>query len=311
MTLSKLVHVDLRNQWSDESKDFTPWLSSKEGLDILGETLGMELELEDTEVYVGNYKADIVAKDTISNEYIVIENQLSPTDHDHIGKLLTYAASFGASTIVWIAQKFREEHRQALDWFNEITVKEVDFFGIEIELLQIGDSPYAPNLKIVSKPNEWTRSIRSQKQYLSKGDTLKLEYWTAFNEYIEKEKKEIRVRRPRAQHGYDVAIGKSGVHFTLTLRISSKDLGCEVYMHDENAKDLFNYLLPKKDAIEAIIGDALEWHELPEGKASRIVLRKSLDPTDNNNWNDCFKWYADTVIKFKEAFVSRIKEFQP
>ena len=153
MKLGKLKHINLRKQWEDEARDFTPWLASDEGMELLSEALGMELELFDTEVSVGNYRADIVAKDLISNQFVVIENQLSKTDHDHIGKLFTYSASFGAQTLVWISEKLREEHRQAIDWFNEITIKDVDFFGIEMELLQIGDSSFAPNLKIVSKPN--------------------------------------------------------------------------------------------------------------------------------------------------------------
>ena len=308
MSLGKLNRLDPRVQWSDESKDFTPWLASQAGLNLLGETLGLELESEDTEVYVGNYRADIVAKDAISNEYVVIENQLSSTDHDHIGKLLTYAASFEAGTVVWIARKFREEHRQALDWFNEITIKDVDFFGIEIELLQISDSPYAPNLKIVSKPNEWTRSVRSEKQSLTEGDTLKLEYWTSFNEYIGNNNLRINQRKAGAQHWYDITIGKSGVHFSLTLRTNKKDIACEVYMGDENAKYLFRHLYSAKDEIEAIIGKDIEWKELPEGKSSRIVLRNSLDPTKKDNWENCFKWYTETVERFRNAFVKRIKE---
>lgn len=307
MTLGKLQHVDLRKQWSDEAKDFTPWLSSEEGLILLGENLGMELELEATEVYVGSYRADLVAKDTASNEYVVIENQLCQTDHDHVGKLLTYAASFEAKTIVWIAQKIREEHRQAIDWLNEITVKEVDFFGIEIELLQIGDSPFAPNLKIVSKPNEWTRTIRSQKQALTKGDTLKLNYWTEFMDYIAANDVAIRKRKPRAQHWFDIAIGKSWAHFALTLRISNKDIGCELYMSDENAKDLFHFLENDREEIEE--GGNPEWHELPEGKASRIVLRGSIDPTDKENWVKCFQWYTEAVSKFNKVFIQKIHRF--
>lgn len=148
-----MSHVVLREKWADEAKDFTPWLSSDEGLSLLGEVLGMELELEDTGVSVGNYKADIISNNTIINEYVVIENQIVPIDHDHTGKLFTYAASFGALVLVWIAEQFREEQRQAIDWFNNATVKDVEFGGIEIELLQIGDSPNAPNIKKVSKPN--------------------------------------------------------------------------------------------------------------------------------------------------------------
>lgn len=308
MALAKLKQVDLRELWPEEDKDFTPWLSSKDGLAVLNETLGMELELENTEVYVGNYRADIVAKDTITDSYVVIENQLSQTDHDHIGKLLTYAASFDAKTVVWVAQYFREEHRQAIDWLNNITSKDIDFFGIEIELLQIGDSPYAPNLKIVSKPNEWTRTIRNEKGALTKGDTLKLDYWTAFNDYLSNKDKSINVRKAQAAHWYDVSIGKSGVHISLTLRTNMKDIGCEIYMHTDDAKALFQYLLRDKGIIEGVTGP-LEWHELPEREASRIVSRKTLDPTKKENWDSCFQWYIDSVSKFKAEIVPRIKKY--
>jgi len=310
MELGKLKQVELRSLWTDEAKDFSPWLSSKPGLTLLGETLGMDLELEDTEVYVGNYRADIVAKDTMSNEFIVIENQLSATDHDHIGKLLTYAASFEASTIIWIAQKFRDEHRQAVDWLNEITIREVDFFGIEIELLQIGDSPYAPNLKIVSKPNEWTRSIRTQKQGLTKGATQKLEFWTAFNDYVKSHEKDIQLRKPQPQRWYDVAIGKSGVHISLSSRSTMKDIACEVYMHGEKAKDLYRYLAEDKEIIEDELGEKLEWLELPDGKSSRIIIREPIDTTESENWDDCFLWFTDIIAIFKKAFVPRIMKFQ-
>ena len=231
MTLSNLKRIELRKQWADEARDFTPWLSSEEGLVMLGELLGMELELEDTEVSVGSYRADIVAKDILSDQYVVIENQLEPTNHDHIGKLFTYAASFGASTLVWIAQKFREEHRQAIDWFNDVTVKEVDFFGIEIELLQIGDSPYAPNFKIVSKPNEWTRSIRASKQQLTAWDSIKQQFWTEFNDYISENKIPINIRKPHIGHWYDVSMGVSTANFTFTLRSNKKDIACELYIN--------------------------------------------------------------------------------
>lgn len=308
MTLAKLKQVDLRKLWPEEDKDFTPWISSKEGLAILGETLGMELELENTEVYVGNYRADIVAKDTVSNSYVVVENQLAQTDHDHIGKLLTYAASFDAKTIVWIAQYFREEHRQAIDWLNNITSKDIDFFGIEIELLQIGESPYAANLKIVSKPNEWTRVIRNEKGTLTKGDTIKLDYWTAFNEFIASHNKPINIRKALPAHWYDVTIGKSGVHISLTLRTNMKDIGCEIYIGSDDAKELFQFLLRDKEAIEAVTGP-LEWNELPEGKASRIIARKTLDPTEKEKWDGCFQWYLDSILKFKKEFVPRIKNY--
>lgn len=309
MSLSSLKRIDLRKEWADEARDFTPWLSNEKGLALLGELLGMELELEDTEVSVGNYRADIVAKDALSDQYVVIENQLEPTNHDHIGKLFTYAASFGASSLVWIAEKFREEHRQAIDWFNDVTVKDVDFFGIEIELLQIGDSPYAPNFKIVSKPNEWTRSIRASKQKLTAWDSTRMEFWAAFNDYISSNKIPINIRKPHSGHWYDVALGVSGAHFTFTMRGQKKDIACELYMDGSDAKELYQHLEEDSTEIEEVIGGKLEWHELPEKKASRIVLRKSIDPANEAKWQEAFEWYGMIIKKFRDAFVVRIKAF--
>jgi len=263
MSLSKLKRIDLRKQWSDEARDFTPWLSSEEGLLILSDLLGLDLEKVETEVYVGNYRADIVAKDSLTDRYIVIENQLTTTDHDHIGKLLTYAASFEAKTIIWIAQQFREEHRQAIDWFNDITSQEVDFFGIELELLQIGDSPYAPNLKIVSKPNEWTRNIRVSKQSVTAGGMKYLDYWEAFNNYIKNNNLDINIRKPFPQHWYDIAIDTSHANLALTLRLRNNDIGTELYISRQNDKDLYTYLSNMKDKMEEIIGTDVEWQLLP------------------------------------------------
>ena len=309
MTLSNLKRIELRKQWADEARDFTPWLSSDKGLAMLGELLGMELELEDTEVRVGNYRADIVAKDILNDHYVVIENQLEPTNHDHIGKLFTYAASFGASSLVWIAEKFREEHRQAIDWFNDVTVTDVDFFGIEIELLQIGESPYAPNFKIVSKPNEWTRSIRASKQNLTEWDGVKQQYWTEFNEYISEHKVPINIRKPHKGHWYSVSLGVSTAVFSFTLRSNNKDIACEITLKGSSAKELYSHLEEESDEIESIIGGKLEWRELPEKKVSRIICRKKIDPADESKWNDAFEWYSMIIGKFREAFVERVKAF--
>ena len=306
MPLGKLEHVNLRKQWPDEAKNFTPWLSSEEGLTLLGEAIGMELELEATEVTVGHYRADIVAKDTLSNQYVVIENQLESTNHDHIGKLFTYAASFNASVLIWIAGKHREEHRQAIDWFNEITFENVDFYGIEVELLKIGNSSLAPNIKIVSKPNESTRSIRAEKAKITEGGSLKVEWWTSFNEYIDDHALDVQKRKPHVYHWYDIAIGKSGVRLSLKVRfIRGVAISCEVYIDD--SKDMFHSFYKKKDQIESIIGEKLEWHELPEAKASKIVLSYKIDPNAKDNRNKCFKWYADTLANFRKAFMPLLK----
>ena len=158
-TLGRLTSVDLREIWTSESGDFTPWLASEENLTVLGDTLDLELELEAQEKAVGPFRADILCRDMGSNALVLIENQLERTDHGHLGQLLTYASGLEAATIVWIAGRFNEEHRATLDWLNAITEERFRFFGLEVELWRIGSSLAAPKFNIVSKPNDWSRSV--------------------------------------------------------------------------------------------------------------------------------------------------------
>jgi hypothetical protein len=147
--LGRLQKVDLREAWVSEANDFTPWLAQEENLKLLGDTIGIELELESQEKSVGPFRADILCKDTVTDNWVLIENQLERTDHTHLGQLLTYAAGLNAVTIVWIAERFTEEHRATLDWLNERTDEKINVFGLEVELWRIGDSPIAPKFNII------------------------------------------------------------------------------------------------------------------------------------------------------------------
>src|SRR5688572_2308742 len=148
-----LEPVDPRRCWPDEARHFTPWLGSHEGIALLGNSLGMELSVEGVEVPVGPYCADILARDLASQAFVVIENQLEKTDHDHFGKALTYAAVLGASTVIWIAPRFTEEHRKALEWLNEKTKGELLVYGVELQVWRIGTSPNAPRFEVIVAPN--------------------------------------------------------------------------------------------------------------------------------------------------------------
>jgi len=158
--LGRLVRVDLREAWQDEAAHFTPWLAQQENLELLGDALGIGLELEATEQSVGPFAADILCKDPMRDQWVLIENQLEQTDHTHLGQIITYAAGLNAVTVIWIARKFVEQHRAALDWLNEITAEGTDFFGVEVELWRIGESSaVAPKFNIISKPNAWSKQI--------------------------------------------------------------------------------------------------------------------------------------------------------
>lgn len=150
-TLGRLERIDLRNAWLSESSSFTPWLAESANMKLLGDAIGIELEVEAQEKDVGPFRADILCKDTATGHWVLIENQLERTDHTHLGQLMTYAAGLDAVTIVWLAQRFTEEHRAALDWLNRVTDERINFFGLEIELWRIGDSPMAPKFNVVSK----------------------------------------------------------------------------------------------------------------------------------------------------------------
>jgi len=186
-SLGRLERIDdIRKVWANEAQDFTPWLAEEDNLRLLGEVIGIELELEGKEKSVGPFSADILCKDTATNDWVLIENQIERTDHTHLGQLLTYASGLEAVKIVWIATKFTEEHRATLDWLNEITREDFHFFGLEIELWRIGDSPVAPKFNIVSKPNDWSNSVRENvDKDLSDTKLMQLEFWTQFKDFLE------------------------------------------------------------------------------------------------------------------------------
>jgi len=239
--LGILNRVDLRDFWKDEAREFTPWLSKEENLNILADTLGLELELVDTEVNVGNFNADIVAKDISNDRNILIENQLEKTNHDHLGKIITYASGLDAQVIVWICNKVTEEHRRAVDWLNDITNDKIAFFALEIELWKIDDSAPAPKFNIVCSPNEWAKIVKSTANQRKLTDTklLQGEFWNSFKEYIEQSGTLLKLRRPRPQHWYSISVGRSKFNINLTVNTQKKRLGCEIYIRGENAKGAF------------------------------------------------------------------------
>lgn len=317
--LGRLEKVDLRKAWESEPDDFTPWLAQADNIEILGESIGMDLEVEAREQPVGPFRADILCKDTSSGAWVLIENQLEKTDHKHLGQLMTYAAGLDAVTVVWLAEKFTDEHRAAMDWLNRITDDKFNFFGLEIELWRIGNSAFAPKFNVVSKPNDWSRSITEAAQTLANAqDTptkkLQQEFWTGFKEYAEGQR-QLRVQKPAPQHWLNMSIGSSRGH--LAAIVSSWDSetntrGTEIRMDmvldSALAKAHFQQLLDQKEAIEAEMGVALKWHN-PEGRnACRIYLRNQMDFRNREQWQTQFKWLADHALKFRGVFADRVKD---
>lgn len=318
--LGRLQKVELREAWNSESGDFTPWLAKEENLSLLGEAIGIELELESQEKEVGLFRADILCKDTANDNWVLIENQLERTDHIHLGQLLTYAAGLNAVTIVWIAQRFTAEHRAALDWLNEKTNEKINFFGLEIELWRIGDSPIAPKFNIISQPNDWPGAV--QKAAFGDGEVsphkqLQLKFWTAFKQYMEDKGSFVRCQKPLPQHWTNHAIGRSGVHLDSIVSLWNSETGmkgpeirAELYLNGPNAKQEFYALEKLKDSIERDLGFPLTWHN-PENKAAcRLYVRQSYDFLDEALWPEQFEWLRtklETMHKVFAPIVKRIK----
>jgi hypothetical protein len=306
--LGRIERVDLRSIWTSEDKHFTPWLAQPDNLEILGETLGIELELEAQEKDVGPFRADILCKNTAEKDsWVVIENQIEKTDHKHLGQLLTYASGLRASTIVWISAEFSEEHRAALDWLNQMANKSVRFFGLEIELWKIGDSPAAPRFNVVCQPNDWETTVRNAAETLvdeegTPSQNLRIRYWTAFRSYLQEHKSKLRPQKPSRDHWYNFGIGTIRAHTAALLITRENKIAVELTIGSDDAKSIFNELLTQKDNIEAIIGTPLDWRKLPDRKASRIVLFNSVDPYDEATWPQQFAWLQSNLEKFDQAF---------
>ncbi|MCA9966193.1 MAG: DUF4268 domain-containing protein [Anaerolineales bacterium] len=320
-TLSHLQKIDdLRRVWQTEDRHFTPWLAQEENLVRLGDTIGLDLELEETEKNVGPFRADIVAKDTLTDTWVLIENQLERTNHTHLGQLLTYAAGLNAVTIVWIADRFADEHRATLDWLNEITDESINFFGLEIELWQIADSPIAPKFNIVSKPNEWTKTITAVRRQSTKPTStqeLQLEYWQAFVVRLENHKSTIKRRKPSPHFAMDFSIGRGGFRLTAVINTREKRLGVRLFISSGDIEAFYHLLLQDRATIEAKIGSPLEWVNLPNRKQGEVNLyNQSFDPAQRSQWPQQHAWLQQTLEAFHHTFSPRIKalnsdDYQP
>ena len=249
--LGRLEKVSLRNVWKSESGDFTPWLAEAENLHLLGETIGLDLELENQEQEVGPFRADILCKNTLDNSWVLIENLIARTDHTHLGQILTYAAGLEAVTVVWVAERFTEEHRAALDWLNEITQDKFTFFGLEIEAWRIGDSAPAPKFNIVCKPNDWSREVKSSvtSGNLTERQSLQHQYWIAFQTYMA-DNSQVRCSKPAVQNWMTHSLGVSGAHLNSVASFwdSEKDASgtenrVDLYLDGPRAKAFFKLLL--------------------------------------------------------------------
>jgi len=301
MKLGKLAQVELREIWKHEATNFTNWLALPENLDLLSEEIDIELSLIDTEYNVGRFNVDIYAEEAGADRKVIIENQLERTDHDHLGKLVTYASGLDAEIIIWIVKDVLEEHQQAVDWLNEHTDEHINFFAIRMEVWKIGNSEPAPKFHIISKPNNWTKSVKQsvRNTELTETKLLQLKFWDSFKQYAQSKSMNLKLRKTNPRHWYDISIGRSECHLALTVNLNKKQLGCEIYI--PNSQETYESFHNNKDEIDSRI-PGLEWMELPAKIASRIIKRTKGDFTKEEKWDEYFEWLGDTALTFQEVF---------
>ena len=317
--LGRLEKVDLRTIFASEAGDFTPWLAKEENLLLLGQTIGFELVLEAQEKSVGPFRADVLCKDTATEHWVLIENQLERTDHTHLGQLITYAAGLKTVTIVWIASPFTEEHRAALDWLNEITDNRFNFFGLGIELWRIGNSPVAPKFNIVCKPNDWAKTVTAKTSQLestslSENKQLQVNYWTAFRDFVASKESQIRPTKPMPQNWMNISIGRAGFNLAAIASLydteagswDSNELRVELVIDSLDSKAYFEQILQQKAEIESELGFPLTWYNKSDVRTCRIYVRKSTNLRDEANWQIQHQWLYENLESFYKIFRTRV-----
>ena len=309
---ASLESQEVREYWEHEAQEFTPWIASEiraEDVSELEDSLGLDLEIIEEEKSVGRYNVDILAEVVDDNRNVVIENQLNPSDHDHLGKSIAYASGVDADIIVWISPRFHDEHRDAIQWLNENSREGVDLFAIRLEVWKIGDSEPAVRLNPVAEPSEWKEKAKRSEGELTDTEKLQEEFWTEFRDRIEDRETPLSARKPNPQHWYNNPIGKTGFELAFILNSRDNQLRAELIIRD-NA-EAYRQLIDQSQQIESEFDRELTWHEPEETRAgkerSRIVVTKSADVTDQDQWDEYLDWMIEHGEQFHDVFYDRIQ----
>lgn len=307
MRLIKQKQINPRKMWPNEAANFTPWLA--ENIADLGERIGMELEVVGQEVSVGPYSADILAKDVNTDAYVVIENQLEKTNHDHLGKSITYASALGAKTIVWIATDFTEEHKKALDWLNDNTNEDLAFWGIQLELWQISEDTASMRLNVVSTPSTNVKTIKNRTNE-SESRSIQLGFWTKFRDKLEKTKKIPSLQTPQARYWFDVRIGRSNILLSDFCNTEKSVVGIRLYIRSNVVDVYYPALLARKDEINRALGSEPEWDPNPAAKDKTIALSHQTDLSDPDKVEEALDWLVEQTIIFHRVFSNEVKSIK-
>lgn len=303
MKLGKMKELDIRKVWAHEQYDFSKWLAAEENIKELSDTLNLALTDVETEKFVGSYRCDIICKDELTGKSVLIENQLEQTNHDHLGKIITYASGLDASVVVWIVAEAREEHASAIEWLNKHTDDDLAFFLVEIHAYIIGDSDPAPMFKIIEQPNDFARAVKAvtHSGELSESQIKRQEFWTKFNDVLDQRGRPFNKRKATTDHWYEVAVGSSQCHISIDLVNKEHKIRVGLWINDN--KEMFDNMKEHRAEIEAAAGFPLAWDRLDKKKASVIcAMIPGLDFNKQDNYPELMNKIIDMVLAEKAAF---------
>lgn len=309
----ELEAQDVREYWKHEAHNFTPWLAEQihaEDASHIEDVLGLDLDVIEIEKSVGKYNVDILAEVVDDGRQVIIENQLSNSDHDHLGKCIAYASGVDADIIVWLSPQFNDEHKDAFNWLNKNSREGVDLFAIRLEVWKIADSPPAVRLNPVEDPSEWKEKAKRSEGEISETKKRQEEYWTQFRDLISERDTPLRTRKPKPQHWYNNPIGRSGFKLQYTANTVEDNLYCQLIIKDD--PEVYQRLEQQKETIENEVGAKLLWSPPEESRENsnraKISLRRSGDLAKRGAWDEYHGWMIEQGERFHDVFYDRIQQ---
>lgn len=307
--LKKLSVSDMRKIWPSEERDLSPWI--KDNIDVLNEVLGLQIEIQTQEESVHSFRLDLAGTDNNSQRPVIIENQFNQSNHDHLGKLITYSAAKEAGIMIWIANKIQLAHKEALDWLNQFTPSEMAFYGIELEVFQIDGSTPAPNFRVVAEPPSFKKKIDTGE--ISPKNKRYEKFFNTVREKILSIQSTFTRAKALPQSWWSVGAGRSGFSVA-TAFTETNTLKVEIYIDTgkrEYNELALNKLSENRKGIEEKIGNELIYDSIPGSRACRVYLSISGTIDDNEQkLKEYVEWAASLIIKFREVFYPLIKNIK-
>ncbi|RKU05936.1 DUF4268 domain-containing protein [Candidatus Poribacteria bacterium] len=298
--IGSLRRVPLNEVWPHEAHDFTPWLAEK--IDVLNNAIDLSLSIVEREHPAGDFSVDLVAEDESGNP-VVIENQYKRSNHDHLGKLITYLTAIGAKAAIWIVEDPRPEHISAISWLNESS--SASFYLLKLEAVRIENSLPAPLLTLIVGSSDESQEVGETKREFTERHSLRRRFWTQLLDRA-KEQTLIHANVSPSQRSEMWARVKSGLSLRYVIR--QHDAGVELYIDrgtdaDNENKQIFDTLANAQGEIEAAFGEPIEWQRLEGQRSCRIGKQLSLGGyrDDEEKWQEVQEAMIDAMIRLEAA----------